>query len=229
MRVSLRLLYLIFLRLLNLLLLLGRSSTSQNIEILVLRHDVAVLRRAHPTPCLDWDGSRGVRRTRPQVAADAAGASRGHTGHDPALASSPGRHEVDVSPSHRASPVDDTVASLIERIAKENHHGECQRMQGELFKLGHRGGTSTIRRVLQRWRRPPVPLRDTDTTWRRLLRAPASRMLAYDFFHVLGDAPAGFRVLRSGGAQQVGAPARRDHQPRLGVDHPAGPPGDGSW
>jgi putative transposase len=54
MRVSLRLLYLIFLRFLNLLLLLGRSSTSQNIEILVLRRDVAVLGRAHPKPRLDW-------------------------------------------------------------------------------------------------------------------------------------------------------------------------------
>lgn len=51
---SLRLLYLIFLRLLNLLLLLGRSSASKDVELLVLRHEVAVLRRANPTPHLDW-------------------------------------------------------------------------------------------------------------------------------------------------------------------------------
>jgi putative transposase len=42
--VSLRLLYLVFLRLLNLLVLLGRSSVSKDIELLVLRHEVAVLR-----------------------------------------------------------------------------------------------------------------------------------------------------------------------------------------
>jgi putative transposase len=48
--VSLRLLYLIFLRLLNLLVLLGRSSTSKNIELLVLRHEIAVLRRTNPRP-----------------------------------------------------------------------------------------------------------------------------------------------------------------------------------
>jgi putative transposase len=47
---SLRLLYLIFLRLLNLLLLLGRSSTSKDVELLVLRHEVAVLRRTNPKP-----------------------------------------------------------------------------------------------------------------------------------------------------------------------------------
>jgi putative transposase len=44
--------YLTFIRLLNLLLLLGRSSTSKDIEL--LRHEVAVLRRAHPQPRLDW-------------------------------------------------------------------------------------------------------------------------------------------------------------------------------
>jgi putative transposase len=52
--VSLRLLYLIFLRLLNLLVLVGRSSASKDIELLVLRHEVAVLRRTNPKPRLDW-------------------------------------------------------------------------------------------------------------------------------------------------------------------------------
>jgi hypothetical protein len=52
--VSLRLLYLIFLRLLNLLLLLGRSSASKDAELLVLRHEVTVLHRANPKPRLDW-------------------------------------------------------------------------------------------------------------------------------------------------------------------------------
>lgn len=47
---SLRLLYLIFLRLVNLLLLLGRSSASKDVELPVLRHEVAVPRRANPKP-----------------------------------------------------------------------------------------------------------------------------------------------------------------------------------
>ena len=51
---SLRLLYLIFARLCSWLVLLGRSSASKDAELLVLRHEVAVLRRAHPRPRLDW-------------------------------------------------------------------------------------------------------------------------------------------------------------------------------
>jgi putative transposase len=52
--VSLRLVYLIFDRLLDWMTLLGRTSSSKNIELLVLRHEVAVLRRANPKPRLDW-------------------------------------------------------------------------------------------------------------------------------------------------------------------------------
>ena len=51
--VSLRLLYLIFGRLLSWLTLLSRAPSSKDIELLVLRHKVAVLRRSNPKPRLD--------------------------------------------------------------------------------------------------------------------------------------------------------------------------------
>ncbi len=89
-----RLLYLIFLRLLNLLLLLGRSSAFKDVELLVLCHEVAVLRRANLKPRLDW-ADRAVFAALVGVL---PAMLRGHrvisVGHDLALASSPGCHEV---------------------------------------------------------------------------------------------------------------------------------------
>ncbi|MFD3558112.1 hypothetical protein ACFWVU_00310 [Streptomyces sp. NPDC058686] len=45
-------------------------------------------------------------------------------------------------------------------------------------------GRQTIHRVLKSRKAPPAPERQTDTTWRQLLRTQASTMLAVDFFHV---------------------------------------------
>ena len=52
--VSLRLSYLIFRQVLGLILLLSRSSSTKDVELLVLRHEVTVLRRTNLKPRLDW-------------------------------------------------------------------------------------------------------------------------------------------------------------------------------
>ena len=52
--VTVRMLYLMFVRLTGWAALLARSAASKDAELLVLRHEVAVLRRRNPRPKLDW-------------------------------------------------------------------------------------------------------------------------------------------------------------------------------
>jgi hypothetical protein len=182
--VSLRLLYLIFSQLLSWLTLLPRASPSKDIELLVLRHEVAVLRRTNPKPPLDW-ADRALFAALIQRLPAALCEHRLVT---PATVLRWHRRLVTEKwtyPNRTGRPpLDPTIAALIERMARENQTWGYQRIQGELLKLGHRVGASTIRRILTRRRIPPAPLRATDTSWRRFLRAQASSMLAVDFFHV---------------------------------------------
>ena len=94
---SLRLLYLIFIRLCGSLILLSRSSASKDAELLVLRHEVAVLRRTHPRRRLDW-ADRAVMAALIRLLPGRLRAHRLVTPvrHRPALASPPGHPQVDL-------------------------------------------------------------------------------------------------------------------------------------
>jgi transposase InsO family protein len=182
--VLLRLLCLIFVRLCGWLVLLGRSSASKDVEVLVLRHEVAVLRRGNPRPRLDW-ADRAVLaaliRLLPQTL-------RAHRLVTPGTVLRWHRRLVRKKwtyPNHTGRPpVSAEITALTEQLATENSTWGYQRIQGELLKLGHRVGASTIRRVLKALHIPPAPKRHTGTTWRQFLHAQAATMLATDFFHV---------------------------------------------
>ena len=197
---SLRLLYLIFVRLGGWLIRLGGPAASKDAEVLVLRHEVAVLRRANPRPRLDW-ADRAVLAALIRLL---PARLRMHRLVSPGTVLRWHRRLVTRKWTYPyrtgRPPVSGEIAALIERLATENKGWGYQRIQGELLKLGYRVSASTIRRVLRALKIPPAPQRRTDTTWRQFLHTTwrqflhttwgqflhtqASTMLATDFFHV---------------------------------------------
>jgi putative transposase len=176
-------LYLMLVRLTGWAALLARSSASKDAELLVLRHEVSVLRRQNPRPKLDW-ADRAVLAALARLLPRPLRMSRLVT---------PGTllrwHQRLVrwrwSYPHKGGrpSIDAKVAALIEQMARENPGWGYKRIQGELLGLGYQVGASTVRRVLKRLRIPPAPQRER-TTWRQFLRGQATTMLACDFFHV---------------------------------------------
>src|SRR5712691_7321135 len=179
-----RLLYLIFARIAAWLVLLGRSPASKDVELLVLRHEVAMLRRTQPSPRMDW-ADRAVLAA---LIRHLPRSLRAHRLVTPGTVLRWHRRLVArrwTYPNRTGrKPVRTEITSLIGRLATENPSWGYQRIQGELLKIGHRISASTIRRILRQLKIPPAPQRHTDTTWRQFLRTQASTVLACDFFHV---------------------------------------------
>jgi hypothetical protein len=138
--VSLRLLYLIFWQVLGLVLLMGRTSSTKEVELLVLRHEVAVLRRTNPRPRMDW-ADRAVFAA---LVRRLPRALRCHRMATPNTILRWHRRLVRRRWTHpnRAGrlPIDDVLGALVVRMARENPRWGYMRIQGELLKLqGHDG------------------------------------------------------------------------------------------
>jgi transposase InsO family protein len=174
--------YRLLVTVLSWLALLARSSSAKDAEILALRHEVAVLRRANPRPRMSWT-DRAVLAGLTRIMPKALRAARIVT---------PGTllrwHRRLVAAKWRQPrppgrpPVPDDLVALIVRLARENTRWGVVRIQGELHRLGHRVAASTIRKILRAHRIPPPS--GHDRSWRVFLRAHAATLLAADFFHV---------------------------------------------
>jgi transposase InsO family protein len=82
-------------------------------------------------------------------------------------------------------PLTAEVEALLLRLAAENPRWGYGRLQGELVKLGHAVGRSTVRDILKRRHVPPAPQRGRrPSTWRQFLAQHRDAVLACDFFTV---------------------------------------------
>jgi len=179
-----KLAYLSLCRSIQLLALLARGDAAKDLEILVLRHQLAVLRRQSTRPKLG-PGDRAllaaVSRVLPRsrwscffvtpetllrwyrrLLAGAWTYPHCQTGRQ---------------------PLDQEVQQLIVRLARENPRWGYQRIQGELLPLGVRLSATVIRTTLRRHGLDPAP-RGAATTWRAFLRQQATGIVACDFFTV---------------------------------------------
>jgi len=176
--------YLAFVFLLKLMVRSGRSIAAKDIELIVLRHQLEVLRRQVERP-----------RLRAADRALLAAAAR--------LLPRERRNGFLVTPQtllrwhrelvrrrwtySRASPGRPSIRAetreLVLRLARENPRWGYQRIVGELAKLGLRVSPSTVRRVLAGAGLGPAPRR-AGPTWREFLRQQAAGIIACDFFTV---------------------------------------------
>ena len=177
--------YLAVLRMFGWLALLARSDRAKDAEILILRHQVAVLQRQVKAPRLSW-ADRAVLSALARLLP-------GSQLRQLRLIISPRtllRWHADLARRHWAHPrrapgrprTAQAVRTLILEMARDNPGWGYRRIHGELAGLGYKLAPSTVWQVLKDAGIDPAPRR-SGRTWRAFLEAQAKTILATDFFH----------------------------------------------
>ena len=161
-----------------------RSSERKEVEILVLRHELAIARRrlGRPRPSVADRAllaalSRALPRSR--WSAFAVSPKTLLRWHRRMVA----RRWTYARRGLGRPPLDAKLQQLILRLARENPRWGYRRIVGELRKLGLRVSATSVRSVLKRGRVPPAPRR-SGPSWRMFLRAQAQSVIACDFLTV---------------------------------------------
>jgi putative transposase len=179
---SFTLAYWLLRRLLELLLLLARSEQRKEVEILLLRHELQVLRRQVARPQL---------RPADRVVLAALGQALPRVRSllvEPATLLRWHRELVRRRwsfPAHPAGrpPMVSQARQLVLRLAAENPGWGYKRIHGELTGLGYTLSPSTVWNILRRHGIDPVPHR-AHLSWREFLRQQAAGIVECDFFTV---------------------------------------------
>ena len=179
-----KLAYLTLCRSIQALVLLARGDTAKDLEILVLRHQLAVLRRQVPRPKLELADRAllaAVSRVLPRARwscflVKPETLLRWHRRLVAGAWTYP--HRQTGRPS-----LDQETQQLIVRLARENPTWGYQRIKGELLRLDVRVSATTVCTTLRRHGLDPAPRR-TATTWRAFLRQQAAGIVACDCFTV---------------------------------------------
>jgi transposase InsO family protein len=166
------------------LLRLRRGEFTKDVELLVLRHQLAVLRRQQPRPHLrpaDRAFLTALTRILPRRRCQGLIVTpqtllRWHR-------QLVRRRWTQSQRSPGRPPVERRVRELVLRLARENPRWGYPRIAGELLKLGVHVSPGTVRRLLLAAGLKPAPRR-TGPSWRQFLRQQAASVLACDFFTV---------------------------------------------
>ncbi|ONI91565.1 integrase [Saccharothrix sp. ALI-22-I] len=189
------LLYKVTRRLLSVPSVLLRNEAAKDAELLVLRHENAVLRRQLAGPVRYEPADRfwfaalsGLvdRRRWREVFPVTPGTLLAWHRRLVARKWDYTAHRRTGRPPTRAA-----IKSLVLRLARENPRWGHRRIQGEPARLGHHIARSTVWRILHDAGIDPV-LRRHGPTWREFLTAQAQGIIAADFLHI--DTVLGKRV-----------------------------------